>query len=298
MGRFRRNNFSSIDSPRIQNLLERLGSKDAGVQAQALEEVPTLSGEDIDSLLNGMAAESARHRRRYKLYWRILIAYFGVLALVMIFYFGYRLLAGEKPFDFPQGLVQMLTYTGVFSGAVAAGETQKRGARILSKIDDMRAVGFLIDALTHQDQTVEADAREALIRMLPRMKSSDSSLLTKDHRDTLHKALKTSKVDALRRAVLSALEQVGDESAIPVVKAIAENRKDALQDAAQACLPGLIASSERIRAGNVLLRAASAPEEASSLLRPASGGLQEDTASLLRPADEEFVTQNGMGGAT
>jgi len=131
----------------------------------------------------------------------------------------------------------------------------------------------------------------ALTTMLPALKASDSALLTPSHRETLHRILTNSTRTSLKLAVLKALEQVGDESAIPAVKRLAgmnvKNRWDAqLSATAEEVLPLLRARAESAKTSNVLLRSAEKPGD-SILLRPAATTQANGEHTLLHPMSAE-----------
>jgi hypothetical protein len=93
-------------------------------------------------------------------------------------------------------------------------------------------------------------------------------------------------------AILRALEQVGDETAIPHVSAIIERRvfREAdkiLHDAAVECFPTLLARVEENRPGSMLLRPSSGLDKnGETLLRPARQG-EVHLEFLLHVSEEE-----------
>src|SRR5947207_15280562 len=93
---------------------------------------------------------------------------------------------------------------------------QKSAARTLSGCEILPAVGPLCEALTVDDRRIRALTEPVLIRLLPRMKASDSFLLNDGQRAILHRALLRSKPE-FALAILAALEQVDDHQAIAPV---------------------------------------------------------------------------------
>ena len=89
-------------------------------------------------------------------------------------------------------------------------------------------------------------------------------------------------------AILAALEQVGDEAAVPYVKRLADSRaitreQRRIQQKAEACLPYLESCANQRRGSQTLLRASSIDSTRPEiLLRPASGNTDTEPEQLLR----------------
>lgn len=129
-----------------------------------------------------------------------------------------------------------------------------------------------------------------LTHLLPRLKASDTAALTDGQRTALGRTLTRHVRNAdYLVAALAALEQVGDERALPVVENLAAGRiptaeAKRVQAAAQECLPYLQTRSEQQRASQTLLRASALSATPSdTLLRPAQGALPTEPSELLRP---------------
>ncbi len=189
-------------------------------------------------------------------------------------------------------------------GALAVGATQlhrltlmQRHARLLRSImqeEDVEAVGRIAEAVLWPDEKIRAAAMSALVRVLPKLKASDAGILTSTQRTCLNGLL--DRTTARERpdvvvALLRALEQVGDMSAVPYVRSLA-NMPDAtarmatVREAARECLPVLLERARQNTDPQVLLRPAeqpAAPEE--MLVRPVMPGPVAEDAMLLRPAD-------------
>ena len=173
-----------------------------------------------------------------------------------------------------------------------AQEAAKRGGAAVSPLLSLLESG--------QKKERWQSAAAALTALLPQMKASDAPLLTPAARQTLHRfvggnpaslRIAPSCGDTLRIAMLKALEQVGDSSAIPVVERLANAKARTadqirIRQAAIDCLPLLRANCGEIETARILLRA-SRPEttEPATLLRPATGGTATDAAELLRGAE-------------
>lgn len=171
----------------------------------------------------------------------------------------------------------------------------------LASTDDLRIVGPLIEIAATQIPMFQNGIDSAntlapllLTRLLPRLQASDTTLLTEAQRAGLaHTLTRNSKNPDYLVAVLKALEQVGDSSALPVVERLATGKlKTAdpkrVQAAARACLPYLQTRCQQQQASDTLLRASGVFETPPDvLLRPAHGVLTAEGAELLRPEIEE-----------
>lgn len=110
----------------------------------------------------------------------------------------------------------------LFVGTPASRKQQAVVAAI-TQFDDVRAVGPLAEALDFPGEQIAPIVQKTLIRLLPRLKASHSSLLNSTQRACLSRALQAGN-PALTLAILKAWEQVGDEDAIPEVQRLAEGR--------------------------------------------------------------------------
>jgi hypothetical protein len=139
----------------------------------------------------------------------------------------------------------------------------------------------MIGAISQEAHPITA----ALSRMLRSVRADQNKLLTKEHRELLM-ALLTSPRPAvdLKCAILKAQEQIGDETALPVVESLRESRSHRVRTAAEECLPYLQQRIQQQQQARMLLRASdnSGLSAADGLLRPAAAA---DTAPehLLRP---------------
>ena len=143
------------------------------------------------------------------------------------------------------------------------------------KFGYLQSVGPLAEALEMSDSEVTETAIRALIRLLPRLKASDASLINPHQRSCLNEALRWNRDIDLTLAILAAWEQVGDTGAIEDVEGLAAGqgsggRIPKIKAAAQECLP-------------LLLQSAGRQQNNTQLLRPVDGSIMpKDT--LLRPA--------------
>ncbi len=201
------------------------------------------------------------------------------------------------------------SFTGIMAGAAAFSKSYKSGVVALTRLENTDSAGELVSALEIQDREVQKIVRPALIRMLPKLRASDSSLLTEESRQTLRRFLKGKfsgrslrsgdyETDVrLRIATLNALKQVGDASFIDIVRNIANgegHRVDRMSSeiaaAASECLPYLEQRILNTTASNELVRASSANSVSGQdvLLRPVIGTHEMHETELLRAAEEQL----------
>ncbi|HLV81425.1 MAG TPA: hypothetical protein VKT32_14155 [Chthonomonadaceae bacterium] len=172
-------------------------------------------------------------------------------------------------------------------GSLAQATRRERSAaRLLRRVDDVRAIAPLLESLRFPPREM---TQKVLIRLLRRLSARDSALLGAQSRAHLHHALKQSARRLFGScfhigyivAVLKALEQIGDATALPTVELLAFSaRQPDVRIAAQECLPFLRARAEQT--GQMLLRPAGA-DTAEILLRSTADLRDPLPAHLLRP---------------
>ncbi len=164
-------------------------------------------------------------------------------------------------------------------------------------LDDPRFIGLALnmlvpDGITESRQSpmytgyVQASMVGALTKMLKRVNVSHKTLLTCEQMQILLSVLQHSRTDrALTLAILRALQQIGDESAIPIVERIARSTFD-VHSEAEECLEYLRGQADQKRQAQTLLRASDSvvstrPEH---MLRPANPETDAAPEQLLRPS--------------
>jgi hypothetical protein len=192
-----------------------------------------------------------------------------------------------------------LVYAGLFTlAAVMATQLyrltltpeQLRLAGKLASIDDVQAVGPLAEMTVWPDQRMKSMAMAALTRLLPRLKASDTQLLSPDQRTCLYESLRLENAKRCldyQIAVLTALQQVGDIKALPYVRALAGStahtvRERSVVKAANECLPFLELCARDNHHSQILLRAINSPVPDANLVRPAGRYADDDPELLLR----------------
>jgi len=287
-----------------------------------------LAGEDsvavhlvTESSLAATRAELSATARRHKR--TVDVAVFSMVALTLVYTCAVqtliRLNDGNIDFwtkVFPILTVLNLVLVGASAGVVAVmlrnrTRTARRFASAMSADSSVESVGALVDLFTYDTLDAHETAKRGLTRLLPRLRADQSPLLTPEHRAVLNRKLAsppeqvgdkdirelfrntTDRELAFRLAILKAYEQVGDASAIPIVRRLAETGGPAalglteaqrqVKTAAEECLLYLKVRVEKQTAHNSLLRGASLERaSAKSLLRAASGVRTADAAELVR----------------
>ena len=170
---------------------------------------------------------------------------------------------------------------------------QARLASKLANVDDVQAVGPLAEMITWPDERIKSMAMAALIRLLPRMMSSDTQLLSSGQRASLYQTLRLSNARRhaeFLEALLKALEQVGDIAALPYVRSLADSealtlRQKRVVEAAKSCLPFLEGCAEQNRNSQMLLRATCGDGLSDErLLRPVGSQTAPNSDLLVRVA--------------
>jgi hypothetical protein len=199
---------------------------------------------------------------------------------------------GNWPTAFAMGFVTLLA-TQLHRFCLSS--RQSEAARKLAQQNDVRGVGPLAEALEWPDPELQAVAMKALTRLLQQLKATDAHLLNAQQRGNLYRHLNSYQArfhPDFQIAILKALEQVGDEAAIPHVRRLARSvalgpRQQQVRRAAQDCLPFLRNRADQLRVSQTLLRASSATSAAPDiLLRPADNRHAAAPEQLLRATEK------------
>ena len=283
-----------LTAPAPSAVLPAIPLAPAPVKAEISPEEQALRSRKVDELLEKLAEES-RSRRQPAMRigflianWAVIVPYLGINAI--------HSLAIGNPW-----------YGTLIWALACAGSTQlyrftlsstlSKTARELAATDDIRAVSALAEALDWPDADIQYASRQALERLLPQLRATDSKLLNEKQRASLYKSLKMSnahKEERLIIAILAALQQVGDTAAVPYVERLAQAkprlpREQRIQRAAAECLPYLLIRAQDNESSAMLLRASSAVEMSPEiLLRPASAHDSEAAEELLRPSSDSL----------
>ena len=200
------------------------------------------------------------------------------------------------------GLLLIVAGIALVSGALfgltyrlALNVRQQEIAHALAEINDMRAIGPLIEAMSYEGAQA-AVVRDTLIRLLYRVTPSNAGTISPPRRLALYSMLNESVMNdhakaALCGAILTAMEQMGDRDALPYVQRLAQSSpwtpaQHAVCKRANECLMYWNASMAQARTGTTLLRASASPTDSPQiLLRPADTNDADAHSQLLRPAD-------------
>lgn len=231
------------------------------------------------------------------------VCYAASLLCVLSGVFLYPLLFGrDNPLFLPIAFLSaLLGAVGMFLTLWGSARKAPRfNAAQIARQGGTQAIPSLFAALKPIAMpTQRKEMRDALTLLLPQLKSSDAYLLTPDSRQMIRWWLDGVPLDrqplqcedALRIAALKALEKVGDAKDVPVVERLAQRqpraqREEKIKQAAMECLPKLLMNCGEMEAARTLLRASQAEDaHSATLLRPASGAGQTDSAELLRGAE-------------
>ena len=267
----------------------------------ATEETTTAIGARTSESIHQLLTKVQRKARRDKIVFWILFGIFEMLLFLPIVLSTQFPVWQNDHVNPPVFAMLLMPSVGMALMALRFGLMKpKWSAEELTRVGGLQAVGTLIDLITAPKLPKQMTPLfAALTELLLRMKASDACLLTTEQRRLLHILLRSANFPglspevllSLRLAILKALEQIGDASAIPIVmsltvgKARTENER-ALKAAAEACLPLLRANSGAVEATNTLLRA-SAQESAApeTLLRASEPAPDMNPKELLRAAE-------------
>jgi hypothetical protein len=276
----------------VERLLKDLNSRNEFVRRAALREARALPPETLAALLAREVARKQRLRRKYtflsRMAWRL-----GYASLcIPLWLFHYELSALQFALIFLTGALLpplLSTYIDVFLDVPSWG---LQGLfQVAGETADPRflASGLLLYGEVHHSH-IRKDISSVLKTLLPQMRVSEDTPWTKEQRAALLLPLKYPLTDvALTVCVLKALEQIGEESAVPVVQKLANLDVYALgagriRQAAEECLPYLTVRVEQARHAATLLRPAAGISPPDTLLRPAGARVAPmPSEQLLRP---------------
>ena len=213
-----------------------------------------------------------------------------------------------------QWLIPAMIFLGSFCGASARflyGSLKPRRrrrqlAKKIARLEDIRAVGPLINSLGCEDGIMHYIAIEGLIRLLPLLKASDAERITPQQRTILCQVLaqpadipmlntygyifrRPDENDIrIRVAILKAFEQIGDQKVLPFVEALANGSartagQKQIKQAAEECLPALHLRVSQMQSSQTLLRASQAADASPETLLRAAVGSETAPDQLLRP---------------
>lgn len=184
----------------------------------------------------------------------------------------------------------------------------KEAIRTIQGKFDVQMIGMLVMCLPEADAETRDIVVQELKRLLAEVKIHDRQYLNNEEMKILLAQL-DGKDEEFTIAILKALEQIGDERALPYVERLAQKadpkrRKTVkeilltpigskkpdtsefvtVSEAAKACLPFLHQRIQEAAVSSTLLRASSQHEVSGSeeLLRPASASQERHEAELLR----------------
>ncbi len=186
----------------------------------------------------------------------------------------------------------VLAVTPLALSLLAANNRQLRKLRELSQSDHLDAIPPLTEVLDSLEVEAVKLALSGLTRLLPAMRPSDALLLSSKHRAILYRYLDIGLADEYEefiQAVLKALAQIGDQSAVRPVERLTTDTvftpaQKRVQSGAVACLQMLPLTADHTEHITTLLRAAASEPLAEVLLRP--GTNVSENNNLLHTTDD------------
>lgn len=266
-----------MSTENLAQTIELLASKKPGEAREAEQALAKAGPAAAEALLAALARENAKKPKRFV--WGAAIGALHCIVIATIL--G---VLGANPGSFGYMYVMICAACG---SALAPTRLQRALARRVAALDDLRAVGPLCEALDRQDAATKKIALGELPRLLLRLRASDRALLNAEQHKALCKAMAEGETE-FRMAALHAIEQIGDETALPLVEALAKKKPSKKKNDESAIFRArevLAALKERIekeKDASTLLRPAMGQD--AELLRPAGHGGGESAEELLRPA--------------
>ncbi len=269
----------------LEELLAQLNSRKRSVREEAIREARALPPEQLLELAEMQTTLYKRRLRQYNC---------TLVGLVVIWL---ALMLARFYFHFPAPW-QIVYLSGVIAGLLVPIRAQRSVAKLIEEVTDLRFIGPVLSLLAQNivDTDVKKSARIVLKRLLPQLRADEANTLTPEQRQALLPPLASPYDDVeLSLAILKALEQIGDEKAIPVVERLTQEGKatrnmQRITEAAKDCLPYLKLRVEQQQQAQTLLRASDSATVTTLdvLLRPAMAAANETPSDeLLRAVPTE-----------
>lgn len=272
----------------LEDLLRRLSSRKEAARAEALREARALPPEDLLELVRLTHRSGSRAWKQA-----------GKISGIVVTLYFLEQVFNQKLYPLDVALIALSMPISLRLSS-AATSRQQALAKLLEEVEDVRFIGpalALLHPVETRDKATKQVARSVLKRLLPRLTATDHDLLTSAQKHSLLILLTMRYDDVdLTLAILKALEQIGDEKAIPVVEELSHEPAASVnmrrvRDAANDCLPFLRARVKQAEQSQMLLRA-SMPDAPDTLLRAASAQPDVTPAEeLLRPQESEHETR-------
>jgi HEAT repeat protein len=271
-----------IGKPAMGALRDAVSGNNSAIQELLLPLIIELGNYDAKATVHKLLQEELAevHRERKSQWWLCLI---GLICMALLEVYAANI--PLAPFVVMVPMIMLVVAMSNLSRGI-----RKTSLAAFSKAERPEWAGLCALCLTVADAEIRKMAEGVLIRMLPHLKENDKTQFGPLEMETLIKSLSRKKPE-LTRSILKALEQIGDERALPHVEALAaelafrkDNKSQELYEAAEACLPFLRQRAEQSRQANTLLRA-SLPSAAGEevLLRPVQNTEMTPPEEMLRP---------------
>lgn len=264
------------DRPDVEREVGHPGSGDRATHRTAQHALKGVGEAGLQHLLQVVAQETAKQRRR------LAVVAAGLVAVIVTAMLQAPLWPHAPSLPWLLGcVIPPLVMLG------RPSRLQQRALAALAGIDDVRVCGPLVEAIATGDPAVRDPAIRAVTPLLSRIRASDTEVFSQPQMDSLLRCLAEVRDYEFALAALAALEQVGDERALEPVRRLEGDtgRSPRVRAAAHECLAGLANQALRGWPGRTLLRPATQPGESPAvLLRPAQG-TESDPETLLRAAD-------------
>lgn len=237
-------------------------------------------------VLQESTRKDKRNRKRYAWFMLSLLTCSWIEVL-------YGVVVLQKPFPSILVYYSFIGVLALIANNHTCSKATKCAASAIMGTKNLCAIGPFIDAL---NTNLERTAIPELTRLLPRLKASDTTILTASHWQRLYSILEGKRPwleynSDFLIAILHTLEQVGNSNVIPVVQKVADGegagKNDHVKQAAKECLIFLREATERQEQHDTLLRASGSETPSDMLLRPSGASEETQSDQLLRAANTE-----------
>ena len=233
----------------------------------------------VEQMLSELNSESARYthkiQRRRRVVLGLCIAGAVTMLLNALYHKHYHVLGSSN-----------VWWIFFVFGSVTMSQKYRSLASKAATIPDPRFVGPLLEAYSKADKKIKLPLRNSITQQIQALSVESPDLLKETHRRAIDNILQDEKGQLdydFHSAVILLLTQHADEQNLRTCEhLIDKNETRSLTEKLNEALPRIRAAADRASQRATLLRAAAAPVQPQTLLRPAAPILDVQPESLLR----------------
>ena len=257
-----------------------LPSQNAQTQQAAFVSRQPQNTLDIAALLQEFRTVMRGQERRKRFRRRMTQATLASGGLTYLLFSSLGVMAANNPWWFAVlGVSIVVTLSCIallaLTWRLVLNPRQQQIATAMAGVDDVQALGPLIEAMTYEGAQVPA-VRDTVTRLLYQVRPSSAGYIDRPRRTALYGLLTDTTLrdpaeTELCLATLAAIEQMGDVDALPFIRSAAQRSawtpaQRLVRDRAAECLRDWNTNLAQAQSGTSLLRATTAPTDSPDVL--------------------------------